>query len=64
MLEVKLQKNESIEKMLKRLKKKLDMTRVIRTYRAKTFYEKPSIQNRRSRLKKKYKQAHFTKENY
>ena len=54
MLEIKIEKYESIDKALKRLKKKMDMTRTIKKYRANTFYEKPSIINRRARLRKKY----------
>lgn len=45
--EVKVKKGESVEKALRRLKKKLDKEGVMRAMRAKRHYEKPSEKKRR-----------------
>jgi small subunit ribosomal protein S21 len=45
--EVKVRKGETIEKALRRLKKKLDREGVMREVRARRHYEKPSEQKRR-----------------
>ena len=54
-VEVKIRKGESLEKALRRLKKKLDREGVIRDVRAKRYHEKPSETRRR-----KEKVAKFT----
>jgi len=45
--EVKVRKGETIEKAIRRLKKKLDREGVMREVRARRHYEKPSEQKRR-----------------
>ena len=45
--EVKIRKGESVEKALRRLKKKLDREGVIRDVRAKKTFEKPCEKRRR-----------------
>jgi small subunit ribosomal protein S21 len=49
-VEVKLRKGEPLEKMLRRLKKKLDREGILRTVKAKRYFEKPCEVRR---LKKK-----------
>jgi small subunit ribosomal protein S21 len=49
-VDVILRKGESIDKALRRLKKKLDRESVLRDVRAKRYFEKPS--EKRRRLKK------------
>ncbi|MDR3143311.1 MAG: 30S ribosomal protein S21 [Puniceicoccales bacterium] len=46
-VEVKLRKGESIDKALRRLKKKLDRENIIKDVRAKRFFEKPCERRRR-----------------
>ncbi|HON08295.1 MAG TPA: 30S ribosomal protein S21 [Verrucomicrobiota bacterium] len=55
MTEVRLKKGESIDKALRRLKKKLDREGVLREVRNHRHYEKPSEKRRR-----KEKTARFT----
>jgi len=45
--EVKVRKGETIDKAIRRLKKKLDREGVLRELRARRHYEKPSEQRRR-----------------
>ena len=40
-VEVRLRKNESLEKSLRRLKKKLDREGILRDVKAKRYFEKP-----------------------
>lgn len=54
MTEVRLKKGESLDRALRRLKKKLDREGVLRIVRERMYYEKPSERRRR-----KEKQAKF-----
>lgn len=47
MVEVKVKKGESVERALRRLKKKLDKEGTMREVRAHRHYEKPSEKKRR-----------------
>ena len=47
MTEVKCRKGESVEKALRRLKKKLDKEGIMREIRAHRYFEKPSERRRR-----------------
>jgi small subunit ribosomal protein S21 len=64
MIVVNVKENESIDKALKRFKKKFERTGVLKELRARTFYEKPSIKNRTTKLKAAYRQKMFAEENY
>ncbi|MDR0727994.1 MAG: 30S ribosomal protein S21 [Puniceicoccales bacterium] len=46
-VEVKLRKGETIDKALRRLKKKLDRENILKDVRAKRFFEKPCERRRR-----------------
>lgn len=56
MIVVNVKENESIEKALKRFKKKFDKTGVIRELRRRQAFEKPSITRRTEVIKAAYKQ--------
>lgn len=56
MIVVNVKENESIEKALKRFKKKFDKTGVIRELRSRQAFEKPSITRRTEVIKAAYKQ--------
>ncbi|MBD3628150.1 MULTISPECIES: 30S ribosomal protein S21 [Cyclobacterium] len=56
MIVVNVKENESIEKALKRFKKKFDKTGVIRELRSRQHFEKPSITRRTEVIKAAYKQ--------
>ena len=47
MADVKVRRGESVDKALRRLKKKLDKEGVMRDVRAHRHYDKPSIKRRR-----------------
>ena len=64
MIIVNVKEKESIDKALKRFKKKFEKTGVLKELRARTFYEKPSIKNRTMKLKAAYRQKMFASENY
>jgi small subunit ribosomal protein S21 len=64
MIIVNVKENESIEKALKRFKKKFERTGVLKELRAMTFYEKPSISRRTEKLKAAYRQKMYAEENY
>jgi len=46
-----LQDNESIDKALKRFKKKYERSGVLKEYKKRTFFVKPSIEKRMERIK-------------
>ncbi len=48
--------NETVDRALKRFKKKVEQIGVLKKLRAKTFYKKPSIKRREERLKAIYRQ--------
>lgn len=64
MIEINVKENESIDKALKRFKKKFEKTGVLRELRARTNYEKPSVANRAEKIKAAYRQKMYAKENY
>ena len=64
MIIINVKENESIDRALKRFKKKFERTGVLRELRARTFFEKPSVTNRTGRLKAAYRQKMFAEENY
>ncbi len=51
MAEVKVRKGESVDKALRRLKKKLDKEGTMREIRAHRYYEKPSERKRRKQAR-------------
>lgn len=61
MVEVHLKDNESIERALKRFKKKLDKVRVLKEFKERRYYTKPSSKRRYERLRAIYKQQQRTR---
>lgn len=59
MLQVKVKDNESVEKALKRFKKKFERTGVLRQLRSRQAYTKPSVTRRFEVLKAEYKQKTY-----
>lgn len=61
---ISLKENESIDKALKRFKKKFEKTGVLKELRSRTSFEKPSI-TRRSEIKRAaYRQKMYANQNY
>jgi small subunit ribosomal protein S21 len=56
MIVVNVKENESIDKALKRFKKKFERTGVIKELRERSFYTKPSIKKRNTKLRAAYRQ--------
>jgi small subunit ribosomal protein S21 len=63
MIIINVKENESIDKALKRFKKKFERTGVLKEIRSRSFYEKPSIKKRNVRLRAAYRQKMISKEN-
>lgn len=64
MIIINVKENESIDKALKRFKKKFERTGVLKEIRQRNFYEKPSIKRRTEKIKAAYKEKMYAKENY
>jgi small subunit ribosomal protein S21 len=56
MIVVNVKENESIDKALKRFKKKFEKAGVLKELRSRTYYTKPSIKRREEVIKAAYKQ--------
>jgi small subunit ribosomal protein S21 len=55
MLIINIKENESIDKALKRFKKKFEKTGVLRELRSRTAFTKPSIRKRTTKLRAIYR---------
>ena len=64
MIIINVKENESIDRALKRFKKKFEKTGVLKELRSRTHFVKPSIKNRDTKLKAAYRQKMYAKENY
>ncbi|MCB0505016.1 MAG: 30S ribosomal protein S21 [Cyclobacteriaceae bacterium] len=64
MIIINVKENESIDRALKRFKKKFERTGVLRELRSRTAYEKPSVTRRNIKLRAAYRQKMYAKENY
>lgn len=64
MIIVSVKENESIDKALKRFKKKFEKTGVLKSLRARTSFTKPSVRRRTEIIKATYKQNLYSTENY
>lgn len=56
MLIIKPRKNEGIEMLLKRYKKKFEKVKILRQLRNNEYYEKPSVSKRKQKQKAIYKE--------
>jgi small subunit ribosomal protein S21 len=56
MIKIEIKENESVDKALKRFKKKFEKTGVLKELRSRQAFEKPSIENRQKKLKAVYRQ--------
>ena len=56
MLIIQVKDGESIEKSLKKYKRKFDRTRVVRQLRARQQFTKPSVKKRQQKIKAVHKQ--------
>jgi len=56
MLVINIKENESIDKALKRFKKKFEKTGVLKELRARTAFEKPSVRRRNQIIRASYRE--------
>jgi small subunit ribosomal protein S21 len=59
---VTVQESESIDRALRRFKKKYERSGILKEYKRRAFYTKPSIQSRMSRIKAARRQLRISKE--
>ncbi|MEM8893022.1 MAG: 30S ribosomal protein S21 [Bacteroidota bacterium] len=64
MVTVNVKENESIDKALKRFKKKFEKAGVIRELRGRSYFVKDSVKLREEKIKASYRQKMYAKENY
>ena len=64
MIIVNVKDNESVDRALKRFKKKLERTGVLKELRSRAYFEKPSVTKRKQKERAVYKQQMFANENY
>ena len=64
MIIINVKENESVDRALKRFKKKFERTGVLKELRARTFFQKPSITKRKTKLRAAYRQTLFASDNY
>jgi small subunit ribosomal protein S21 len=64
MIIINVKDNESVDRALKRFKKKFERTGVLKELRSRTFFEKPSVSKRKQKERAMYKQQMFANENY
>ncbi len=64
MLIINIKENESIDKALKRFKKKFEKTGILKELRARTAFEKPSVTRRSQIIRAAYKQKMYANDNY
>ncbi|MCF8259219.1 MAG: 30S ribosomal protein S21 [Melioribacteraceae bacterium] len=57
MIGINVNENENIDRALKRFKKKYERSGILKEYKKRTYFVKPSIENRMSRLKAKRRAA-------
>jgi small subunit ribosomal protein S21 len=63
MIVVNVKENESIDKALKRFKKKFEKTGVLKELRERTFFTKPSVKRRSEVIRASYRQKMQDQEN-
>ncbi len=62
MVGVTVQDNESIDRALRRFKKKYERSGILKEFKRRTFYVKPSVVNRMARQKAIRRQHRLSKE--
>ena len=62
MLQINVKENDSLEKALKKFKKKYEKTGVVKELRKRQAFEKPCVTRRMQKIKAAYKQKMQTQE--
>jgi small subunit ribosomal protein S21 len=64
MLLIKIKENESIDRALRRYKKKFEKTGILREVRGRMYFVKPSVANREVMKKARRREEHYAADNY
>lgn len=64
MIIIRVKEGESIDRALRRYKKKFEKTGVLKSKRARMFYRKPSEERKEQMKKAVNRQRHYARENY
>lgn len=64
MLLIKIKENESIDRALRRYKKKFEKTGILREVRGRMYFIKPSVVNREVLKKARRREEHYAADNY
>lgn len=64
MIIIHVKEGESIDRALRRYKKKFEKTGVLKAKRARMFYRKPSEERKEQMKKAVNRQKHYARENY
>ena len=64
MLLIKIKEGESIDRALRRYKKKFEKTGILREVRARMYFTKPSVENREIKKKARRREEHYAADNY
>lgn len=64
MIIIKVKENESIDRALRRYKKKFEKTGVLKEVRSRMYYSKPSVEKREMMKRARRRQELFADDNY
>jgi len=64
MIIIRVKEGESVDRALRRYKKKFEKTGILKEVRARMFYRKPSIDKKETMKKAVNRQRHYANENY
>lgn len=64
MLLIKIKDGESIDRALRRYKKKFEKTGILREVRGRMYFLKPSVEKREMMKKARRRQEHYAADNY
>ncbi len=64
MIIINVKEGESIDRALRRYKKKFERTGILKERRARMFYRKPSEEKKETLKKARNRQRHYARENY
>jgi small subunit ribosomal protein S21 len=64
MLLIKIKEGESVDRALRRYKKKFEKTGILREVRGRMYFTKPSVEKREVMKKARRRQEHYANDNY
>jgi small subunit ribosomal protein S21 len=64
MIVIRVKDGESIDRALRRYKKKFERTGILKNVRERMYYKKPSVERKEMMKKARNRQAYYAKENY